>query len=414
MNTSKTPFSSNTFIYTWKKHFLNKKNISTFNYIKGVSFYKNKFSTYFNIGRNLTKGNNYSFQDTEDYKNKTFVIFDVLPNNLLFQHKKPKSLGLLKSTQYPGFLVELDKFENIKNYLNTKFSNKTRMKIRRYNKRLDTCFNISCKMFFGDISKSDYDSIFDHFLYLMKKRYTEKKEYCNNIQSSEWNFYKDVAYPLILEKKASLFVIYNNSQPIAVTYNYHEDSTVIEAIKVYDTDYSKFNIGFINNLKLIEWCFENNVKKFDFSKGYFDYKKRFSTLEYDFEYHILYDKNSIISKIKAFVYYCFFESKKFLRTKNLDKKLNRLIYNLKYNNKESIPKFDIKKIDKIPSAEHLEKINMVDTDLEIFSYLKKNIHDFQYLAAKPIEEINFYKVKNENNTFIFSSDTLIYHVTLQS
>ncbi len=65
-----------------------------------------------------------------------------------------------------------------------------------------------------------------------------------------------MAYPLILEKKASLFVIYNKETPMAITYNYHTEDTLIDAITVFDIDYSKFNIGYVNNLKLLNWCFD--------------------------------------------------------------------------------------------------------------------------------------------------------------
>ena len=39
----------------------------------------------------------------------------------------------------------------------------------------------------------------------------------NNLYPEEWAFYHDVAFPMILEKKASLFVVYETSNPIAVT-----------------------------------------------------------------------------------------------------------------------------------------------------------------------------------------------------
>jgi len=81
----------------------------------------------------------------------------------------------------------------------------------------------------------------------------------------EWEFYKEVAYPLILESKASLFVLYDNETPIAITYNYHSENIVFDAITVFDIDY---------------------IKYLDFSKRYFDYKKRICPIEYNFEYHV--------------------------------------------------------------------------------------------------------------------------------
>ena len=67
----------------------------------------------------------------------------------------------------------------------------------------------------------------------------------------------------------------------------------------------------------------------DFSKGYFDYKKRMCTLEYNFEYHIIYDTNSIVSKSIGAAYYAFFELKAYMRKKGLDVKFHKFTYFIK-------------------------------------------------------------------------------------
>ena len=64
--------------------------------------------------------------------------------------------------------------------------------------------------------------------------------------------------------------------------NFSED-TLFDAITVFDIDYSKFHLGSITIMKLIEWCIENEIKILDFSKGYFEYKRRWCTKIYDFE-----------------------------------------------------------------------------------------------------------------------------------
>ena len=64
-------------------------------------------------------------------------------------------------------------------------------------------------MFYGAIEKVEYDHIFEHFKFLLTKRFDDKQITNNNLDPAEWEFYKEVVYPLILEKKASLYVIYN-------------------------------------------------------------------------------------------------------------------------------------------------------------------------------------------------------------
>lgn len=409
METKNSPFSASTFQKIWKQHFIANKIEKKFNFIDGLIFYKSKLPVYYNIGKNLTKGNSYSLNNYDDYKNKTFIIYDVIPHLKKEENNFSSNIGVLKSIQYPGFLIHIDKFKNIDDYLLNTFSKNTRMKMRKFNKRLDTCFNISTKMFFGHIEKQEYDFIFENFMALLQKRYSEKEISYNNMQPKEWNFYKNVAYPLILEKKASLFIIYNNNTPIAVTYNYHTQDSVIDAITVYDTNYSKFNIGYVNNLKLLNWCFDNNIKKLDFSKGYFDYKKRMSTLEYDFEYHIIYDKRSIKASLIAHIYYMFFEFKTYLRNKRFDVKLHEFTYRIK-NKKKSSKRNHIKitKLDELPEAKKLIKINLEND--KAYSFLTKHINDFLYLVVKPLNEIELFKLENTEKTYILSSNTLIQQI----
>jgi hypothetical protein len=407
---SNLPFTSPTFTNIWKRHFQPNKKILKFNFINGLSFYKSFIPCLFiNTGRNLTKGNLYNIENNQDYKNKAVLIYDVLPHLNKKSNNIPENIRILKSKQYSGFLVNVDKFKSIDEYLLNTFSKNTRMKMRKFNKRLNECFNISTKMYFGNIDKHEYNEVFEKFMLLLQKRYSDKQILYNNMQPSEWNFYKDVAYPLILEKKASLFVVYDNKTPIAITYNYHTKDSLIDAITVFDTDYTKFNIGYVNNLKLLNWCFDNNIKTLDFTKGYFDYKKRMCTLKYDFEYHIIYDKKSISSEIIALLYYNFLEFKSYLRNNKLDVKFHKLTYLIK-NKKKLKPKEKIKitKLDALPIHKELQKISIKESTN--FDFLTKYVNDFLYLVVLPYNKVDIYKVLNQQNAYIFSSDSLIQQI----
>ncbi|GGZ70488.1 GNAT family N-acetyltransferase [Algibacter mikhailovii] len=406
MEKKNSPFSSRTFQDIWKKKFIPNKTINTFKFLDGISFYKNNPFIYCNVGKNLTKGNAYTLGDYADYKNKTFIIYDVIPHlNKECEHTPP-SMGLLKTIQYPGFLIDLDKFKNIDDYLLNSFSKGTRSKLRKYIKRLHGCFDISTKMFYGDIDTQQYNDLFDEFKLLLEKRYSEKQMYNNNMQPCEWNFYKEIAYPLILEKKASLFVIYNGKKPIAITLCYHSKNALIDAITVFDIDYAKFNVGYVNNLKLMQWCFDNNITVFDFSKGAFQYKERMCTLQYNFEYHIIYDKKSIISKLTAYTYYNYLEFKTYLRSKQMDVKLHALSYRILYKNKSHQKRdCEITKLSKLPITNALEKIN-IKKDPNYLG-LSKSVNNFLYLTAKSYEHIESYKVNDQKDTYILASDSLI-------
>jgi Acetyltransferase (GNAT) domain len=408
MKIQNNPFTSNIFERVWMNHFKPTNSIHSFKFMDGVHFYKTAlFPIFFNIGKNLTKGNYYEINDKNDYKNKIFVIYDV-PS--YFDVKKIpqtiKKLKLHKSIQYPGFLIEIDKYSNMDNYLLSTFGKNSRMKMRKYSKRLDACFDISTKMFHGHIDKNEYEILFEYFMILLKRRYSDKQISYNNMHPVEWEFYKKVAYPLILEGKASLFVIYDNETPIAITYNYHSENIVFDAITVFDIDYNKFNIGYLNNLKLINWCFENNIKYLDFSKGYFDYKKRMCSLEYNFEYQILYDNSSMQGKIMALIIFKFFELKSYLRSKDINTKFHKLAFFFKNKRKQKI-KHEITELSKLPNIHYLSDINY---KMEKYSFLKKIIYDFLYGLSIHSSEIDIYSVNNQKDTYIISSKILIQKV----
>jgi CelD/BcsL family acetyltransferase involved in cellulose biosynthesis len=296
------PFTCPTYVSKWFSHFEKNKTEKKFNFIEGISFYKHsRLPLYISSGKNLTKGISYelSEKDAADYKGNVYLIYDIPEFFNIKTNSNQKSLKVKRVKQYPGFLVELDSFNNIDDYMNTTFQKSSRYKLRKYKNRFEQCFDISYKMYYGEISKEEYDFVFDNFRQLLEKRFLDKQITNNNLNVNEWNFYYEVVYPLILEKKASLQVIYDGKKPIGVTLNYFSDTILFDAITVFDIDYSKFHLGSITIMKLIEWSIDNKFKIFDFTKGYFDYKKRWATRQYDFEYHILYDSSSLKAKLIA-------------------------------------------------------------------------------------------------------------------
>jgi hypothetical protein len=363
----------------------------------------------FNIGKNLTKGNYYTIKNAKDYAGKVFIIYDVPSHTKMPNHAEDANrLKLYKASQYPGFLIELNKFSSIEAYIKATFSKDTGTKLRRYKKRLEICFDITSKMFFGNIDRNEYDALFEDFMGLLQRRYSYKQIVNNNMQPLEWMFYKEVAYPLILAKKASLFVLYDNNVPVAITYNYNFNTTLVEAMTVFDIDYMKFNIGYLNNLKLLGWCYDNNIEILDFSKGYFDYKKRMCSLEYHFEYHILYDSKSIKARVLAFLYYNFYEVKFCLRKKGLNTKFHKLTYFISRGNKKTQKvNTEINTLESLPN----NGLTKIDYKLADYSFLKSAVYDFLYLAEKHKNDVNVYKVDGKKDSYIISSETLTQQVT---
>lgn len=414
---NRNPFSSKTYNNTWVKHFYSSGQDISFTFLNGTSFYKYPiFPIYINIGRNLTKGINYSFSKeslTKEAKNKVLLIYDV-PE---YMNKTPgndinKKYTLDSITQYPGFLIDLKSFQDINNYMSATFSKSSRYKLNKYKKKLESCFNIKYKMYHGNINKVEYDLIFDEFEKLLRKRFLQKEITNNNLNPKEWNFYKEVTYPMIQEKNATLFVIYDEEQVISVTLNYIHNHTLIDAITVFDIDYSKFHLGSVNIMKLIEWCLENKFDKLDFSKGYFDYKKRWSNLEYKFEYHLIYNKNAVLPRTIACVIKNYFRAKQYLR----DKKLNDRIHKFKFliNNRSTKQNmtlgFSFEELIELSTDYELKEIFL---STEKNHSLKKALFEYLYLNNESINDLKTFKVINSEGTYVFQSGSKTTKVQLE-
>lgn len=409
------PFLSDSFKSIWLKHFANgKTSVKTFKNILDLQFVKHsKWPIYINVGETLTKGIDYAVDASAEFdlKDKTLLIYDVPTYFNIDTTKLDSRIKLLKSRQYPGFLIETSKFKDLNAYMAASFSKNSRNKNNKYRRRLETSFNISYKMFYGDISKEEYDSIFDAFKSLLEKRFAEKQITNNNLNQEEWSFYKEVAYPLILEKKASLYVIYDNHQPIGVTLSYFSEDTLFDAITVFDIDYAKFHLGSVTIMKLIEWCIENNIKILDFSKGYFEYKTRWCTKSYDFEYHIYYDSNSLKSRFLASSIKRLYDLKQGLREKNLNEKLHKLTYRLKKKELSSASKVSYN-FEEIDLAALNANLVAIDYKLMENNALRLMIFEFLYLYQENYNTITLFQIENENNSYVIKGEHKTIYATV--
>lgn len=408
------PFLSDTFARIWAKHFNKDKSIYTFSFLDNIAFVRPTIlPLHINIGKNHTKGISYSLNNNKkpDYRNKVFLIYDVPTFFELDLKNDQKDLGLIKLKQYPGFLVDLKKYTDFNHYFSTTFSKSSRYKLTKYKKRLESSFDISYKMYYGNMDREEYDSIFVHFKRLLEKRFSDKGTTNNNLNPKEWNFYKEVAYPMILEKKASLFVIYNEDTPIGITLNYFSETILFDAITVFDIDYEKFHLGSVTIMKLIEWAMDNKFGYFDFSKGYFDYKKRWSNREYDFEHHLYYDRSSMLSTILARFIAFYFNLKQYSREKDLNTKFYNLSFWLRNrkSKKEGIEKYQFSPVSDDAIIENYKEINR---DSDEWNHLKTMIFEFLYLNNESQKNLKIKKNVHEDHKFIFKSNEKIIMLTI--
>lgn len=398
------PFTSEIFITIWSKHFNEAKSAISFHFISNVQFVKHwLLPLHVNAGKNLTKGINYKLNNSfSDYKGKTFLIYDVPTYFKVeeFNVLNGSSLRLKKLYQYKGFLMDLTSVKNHNEYINSQFSSKNRREFRSNQRRLEECFKIKYSFLHGETNMSEFRSVFDDFFNLLQKRFSDKHINYHHLTETKWNFYNDVVYKMLLEKKASILVIYNETKPIGITLNFHSDTILFETITVFDPDYYKFSIGKTSIIKLLEWCFENNYKISDFSKGDFDYKHKWANLEYEFYYHIFYDSSSLKSRFTAKFVEVFFNTKLYLREQNLNALYRKCIFLVKGSNASTVMTSTNYKTQDIKDFEPRENYVKIDYKKPKFNYILQSVYSFMFAHPEPIENIYVYHSNSNPKIFV--------------
>ncbi|WP_323788844.1 GNAT family N-acetyltransferase [Psychroserpens sp.] len=413
------PFTSTSFISIWSKHFNGSKTPFTFEFISGVKFLKHSFlPLYENIGENLTKGIFYTIDYSKsDYKGKTLLIYDV-PHYFNVEDLNPpsnSSLKLKKIFQYQGFLMDISSYESQDDYINAQFSSKNRREFRANMRKLETCFNIRYSFIHGEISQSEFDVVFNQFYDLLNKRFDGKQTNYHHLRADKWTYYQELVFTMLQEKKASLLIIYRDDTPIGVTLNFHSEDVLFETITVFDPDYYKFSVGKTSIIKLIEWCFENNYRISDFSKGDFDYKHKWGNVVYDFDYHVLYDSKSLVSILTATYIETYFKFKLFLRRKKVNELYRKYKYLLtggKDDDKSSakqVIKFE--KIDEFDATSS----NYIDVDYTDKSndFLLQYVYTFGFANPEPIDQIKVFKDSRNTKEFVISGSKKAQRITFK-
>lgn len=325
------PFASKTYESTWLKYF-NRSNaeVTSFDAIEGVRFIKKHTRPFYeNIGKNLTNGMLYQLNSNfKGLKGKVAVIYDV-PD--YFPISKIGGLApykVFKVRQYKGMSTNLGKIEDIEALLQSCFSSKSKSRFKGRVRQIESTFKISHKVFYGDMNKVEYDEIMAVLKDLIHKRFDQRNEF--NTVLPLWDFYHELIHQLVLEKNIAFHVVYDEGKPIALSINFVYDTILVVAIRTFDIEYYKYNVGNYEVYKFLEWCIDNKIKELDFSKGEVDYKKRWANREYCYEHHIIYDSKSIKAIVVANSLNSYYKFKQYLRDKNI----NTLYVKLKHIKKK--------------------------------------------------------------------------------
>lgn len=337
----------------------------------------------------------------KDYSKKDIIVINNIPAYLearINQDNGPYKF--FKIHYLDGFLINLKDFVNLDDYMKAQFGPKSRSKLRKYVKRLELCFDIRYEMYYGEITNEKFHLLMDALQKMISNRFLQRGDTHESLK--KWDYYKLSAYGMILEKKASLFVIYDGDKPIDICLNYHHQNILYCNIQSYDIDYSKFGLGSIGFIKLLEWCFSNNYTILDLSHGNLDYKYRWSNSIYIFEHHVIYNYRKINKQITAYTIFHILKLKAFLKKRKVD-----VLY---HSIKNKIKGISRKNQAQIVSSFRVENFSSafikdttiypIDINQNEFAFLRKAVYDFQYLSFESKETITVFKISGTDNSYI--------------
>lgn len=326
------------------------------------------------------------------------VIVEDIPTYLCVNRKeKPKKIKSFTIKQYPGFLINFKGVKSLPEYLKSRFGKTSRYKLRREQRKLEHCFDISYEMYYGEMDKQTYDFVFEEFYRLLEIR-SEEKGIKGNANLKYKSEYYEIVHQMILDKKASFFVIYNGKMPIDICLNFHLDKTLFQYIRTYDIAYSKFNTGYTDLMKQIDWCITNKVESISFSKGDFYWKRRWCNTVYDYDYEVFYNYKSI----KALIFVAKFTIMKKMR--QLSREYGIIEKYHKYRDKKikantffEEANFEIinSEIDK-----YKDNIEQIDYKLDEFASLRRHIFNFLYAHDEKESGIKIFKFLNAENQYL--------------
>ncbi|MBT8393234.1 MAG: GNAT family N-acetyltransferase [Flavobacteriaceae bacterium] len=305
----------------------------------------------------------------------------------------------IKFYRIDDFMVNLEGYADIESYLKGIMNSKQRKQLRSKTRRLETCFPITYRFHYGAISRDHYDYLFKHLELLINRRFDQRQDVF--YLQDHWSYLIEHTYQLILEKRASFFVIYDGEKPISIGLSYHFQNIMQSLISSYDIDYSKFGIGQLANLKKIDWCFKNNFKIFDLMWGEVSHKLFWCNSIRPYEHHFIYKNNLLFKSAYVQLLINLYRIKDYLKKKKITKSLlncRKTLKNYFQSHKKRI-EFNIKSevIESLPLNDSMTKIDIAQKQ---YAFLRKPLYDFQYLNFAKTEEVGVFEINNLEKYYI--------------
>lgn len=309
-------------------------------------------------------------------------------------------IALIQVPTQAGYYVDLGRFENFDSYFNETLGAKSRSNLRRHKNRLETCFEITYRTYFGEIELTEYHRLFEELRKLLVRRFAEKQEY--NYELQYLGDFQEVVYDMILARKANIFVIYHGTKPISIRINMFKNDVAFYIISGYDIEYSKFHLGFLDMALNIEWMFKMKFQIYDLLKGYGYYKKKWTHASYACQNYYLYNssgyRDAWVIPLVAFqsrIWYGLLEKLKQTRVSGLYKKWRRNRYG------SGLAEPFGKEIQTIQEEILPGKIGS-EIDIEgnsEFNRLRQAVYTFLFHANERYRDVKIYRHAEKENQF---------------
>lgn len=347
--------------------------------------------------------NNKDFKGVGSIKKNIYEI-KFIPTFLTLKFPDlPNLYKVIKFNRIENFFINLEGFASAEDYLKSIMGPKSRSQLRRRIHRLENCFDVEYQFYFGDnISQQKYDELFDNLEQFIERRFKQRGDH--HSQKNNLSNIRQNGYQLILEKKASLFVIKADNKIIDVCLNYHFQNIVQHFIRSYDIDYSKFWIGQVDIYKQIELCFQHNFTIFDFMWDELIYKKRWSNSNTIYKHHFIYKNTNPIKKPLILLMIRLYKWHDVLKTKPFYKSIKKRIERLKNKKPKTTYSYFSQSLDNMPLIDTLKKISIENIE---YSFLRKFVYDFQYLNFETSMNIETYEMISEKNSYIIKGKVKI-------
>ncbi|MDG1572754.1 GNAT family N-acetyltransferase [Robiginitalea sp. M366] len=290
------PFLHPAYREAWLRNFRPQGKAVLFRGFQGISFYRRLGPLFLSTGNRLTAGNSYTLAHApadRTLRKKVLLVFDV-PEWERPAPPKGFPLRCRVSTPYPGYIAELGGYADAETFMRKVIRPKSRRGITRARKRLEIAFDVDYRVRFGQAeTQKDIDQTLEDLQLLLQKRAQGHSSSHPFLDADNFRVIREAVPEMIQEGKAVLMVVEANGEPAAIGLFYLHGRRLVSAIPAFDPDYALFNPGHVLTQWALEWSYSQGLEALDFSKGHYDYKARWATRKYAFQYHVWYDPRSV-------------------------------------------------------------------------------------------------------------------------